>query len=94
MCYHRAFRRIKHLQKLCAQKKRRERGQGCSGITVDDLKDQLQRHEGLLENLTISIGNLDNFSCKNTFFKLLLQPTCIQIIALLVRTRAAEIVVE
>ena len=29
---------------------------GCSGITVDDLKDQLQRHEGLLENLTISIG--------------------------------------
>ena len=68
--------------------------EGCSGITVDDLKDQLQRHEGLLENLTISIGNLDNFSCKNTFFKLLLQPTCIQIIALLVRTRAAEIVVE
>jgi len=30
--------------------------EGCSGITVDDLKDQLQRHEGLLENLTISIG--------------------------------------
>merc|ERR1719242_2642280 len=29
---------------------------GCSGITVDDLKDQLTRHEGLLENLTISIG--------------------------------------
>ena len=29
---------------------------GCDGITVDDLKDQLQRHEGLLENLTISIG--------------------------------------
>ena len=23
---------------------------------MDDLKDQLQRHEGLLENLTISIG--------------------------------------
>ena len=31
---------------------------GCSGITVDDLKDQLQRHEGLLENLTISIGEI------------------------------------
>lgn len=30
--------------------------EGCAGITVDDLKDQLQRHEGLLENLTISIG--------------------------------------
>ncbi len=30
--------------------------EGCEGITVDDLKDQLQRHEGLLENLTISIG--------------------------------------
>jgi len=30
--------------------------EGCSGITVDDLKDQLQRHEGLLENLTLSIG--------------------------------------
>ena len=30
--------------------------EGCSGITVDDLKDQLTRHEGLLENLTISIG--------------------------------------
>ena len=29
---------------------------GCAGITVDDLKDQLTRHEGLLENLTISIG--------------------------------------
>ena len=34
--------------------------EGCDGITVDDLKDQLQRHEGLLENLTISIGGTNN----------------------------------
>ena len=27
------------------------------GITADDLKEQFQRHEGLLENLTLSIGN-------------------------------------
>ena len=26
------------------------------GITADDLKEQFQRHEGLLENLTLSIG--------------------------------------
>ncbi len=26
------------------------------GITVDDLKEQFQRHEGLIENLSLSIG--------------------------------------
>ena len=38
---------------------------GCSGITVDDLKDQLTRHEGLLENLTISIGKEKIIITKN-----------------------------
>ncbi len=27
-----------------------------AGITADDLKEQFQRHEGLLENLTLNIG--------------------------------------
>jgi len=30
--------------------------EGMDGITADDLKEQFQRHEGLLENLTLSIG--------------------------------------
>merc|ERR1740122_832144 len=30
--------------------------EGQDAINVDDLKAQLQRHEGLLENMTISIG--------------------------------------
>ena len=29
---------------------------GMNGITVDDLKEQFQRHEGLIENLSLSIG--------------------------------------
>ena len=28
------------------------------GITSDDLKEQFQRHEGLLENMSLSIGRL------------------------------------
>ena len=32
--------------------------EGMDGITADDLKEQFQRHEGLLENLTLSIGKL------------------------------------
>ena len=28
-----------------------------NGITLDDLKEQFQRHEGLIENLSLSIGN-------------------------------------
>ncbi|XP_023324717.1 NADPH oxidase 5 isoform X3 [Eurytemora carolleeae] len=30
--------------------------EGMAGITADDLKEQFQRHEGLLENLTLNIG--------------------------------------
>ena len=32
--------------------------EGMNGITVDDLKEQFQRHEGLLENLSLSIEKL------------------------------------
>ena len=30
---------------------------GKDGISVDDLSDQFRKHDGLLENLTLSIGN-------------------------------------
>ena len=43
---------------------------GKDGITVDDLSDQFQKHKGLLENLTLSIGRSmsfdSNFHCKIT----------------------------
>ena len=29
---------------------------GQEGISVDDLSDQFRKHKGLLENLTLSIG--------------------------------------
>ena len=29
-----------------------------NGITLDDLKEQFQRHEGLIENLSLSIGKI------------------------------------
>ena len=36
---------------------------GKEGISVDDLSDQFKKHKGLLENLTLSIGE----SCDRMF---------------------------
>ena len=33
---------------------------GQDGISVDDLSDQFRKHKGLLENLTLSIGQVQS----------------------------------
>ena len=66
---------------------------------MDDLKDQLTRHEGLLENLTISIGRQEGqrerenkIIIRQTCEISLLTTNCIQIARLVARDGAGPVV--
>ena len=60
---------------------------------MDDLKDQLTRHEGLLENLTISIGRQEGQrERENKIIISRLTTNCIQIARLVARVGAGALV--